>query len=450
MTALITLLLFQIATLANPIERITHPTVNTKLYNQSGLILRENIVPYDMSVYSPQDLIKGTPSYSIKYTKQHNGFIPQNKVVINHKEGNQKFQNISNKIPQSTKVINTENNNHPLFVHTGDFYLVKSDWQTMKNIIHEKWQEVADGYKNVCKVINNNAKSKVVKSKRIQIGTIKDLQNICTELSLLKNQSNHQVQNYFLQNFTPYLIGNESDQTNYGTFTGYYLPTLNASRRKTAKYKYPIYKKPKDLTSSPYYTRKEINDGALKGMGLEMFWVDDFVDLYFLHIQGSGVLKLTDGTTVNIKYSAKNNQPYQSLGKYMFKKKYIKNGHETKRFLQDNEHIAHNILSINKSYIFFTENNTNDIIGAHGSALTDERSLAVDNTYIPYGAILFIDTKNHHKIMFAQDTGSAIKGEIRGDIFVGSGYKAGEIAKKTHHKGIMYILIHKNQTVRKI
>ena len=338
------------------------------------------------------------------------------------------------------------NTDHPDFIIRDNFYMVKSDWSTMKGFTSENMQDVLQSYQNVCKVIAKKPANAGLQSKLLQIGTMQDLQNICEEMQNLEHKNNNAIMKYFAENFIPYLLGDDNLNTNKGTFTGYYYPTLNASRTKEGKYKYPIYKKPPELQSGqPFLTRLEIEKGSLNGRGLEIFWTDDFVDLYFLHIQGSGMLKLTDGTYTHVKFSAKNGQPYDSIGKYMLAKGYIQKGSDTKNFLIKNEHLAQEIMGVNKSYIFFEEDKSGVVRGAHGSELVDNRSLAVDNQFIPYGAMLFINTKNYNKFMFAQDTGSAIKGVIRGDIFTGEGYEAGEIAKTIHQPGFAYILVHKSQ-----
>lgn len=335
---------------------------------------------------------------------------------------------------------------NPDILYKNGFYVIKSDWHTMRNILKENWVQVANGYMNICKKIENQPNNTPITSKILEIGNVGNVKKICDDL---KHYGNHNgaLRSYFIKNFTPYLVGDDEQNTNAGLFTGYYYPMLTASRKKTSVFKYPIYRKPPELTSKPYYTRNQIDKGVLNGRGLELYWVDDFVDLYYLHIQGSGMLKLTDGSEVYLQFAGKNNREYQSLGKYMLSKGYVKSGNnnDIKSFLKRNEKIAYDILGVNKSYVFFAESKSKGVIGAHGSELTDTRSLAVDNNFIPYGAILYVDTKNHAKTMFAQDTGAAIKGKIRGDIFIGKGEEAGERAKITHSKGFMYIVVHKDQ-----
>jgi membrane-bound lytic murein transglycosylase A len=443
-------LLISVFCLASEQQDVTNQKQYEKPYIGNDLI---STVPNNIAFSLQKDDIKYRSSSMFASNKQ-NGFIPENKVVIRRDNiayvvaNNEQYNAGQSRKEFIKKNLHNDRSYNPDFLYKDNFYIIKSDWKTINGFLRENWYDVAQGYKNVCKRVKFQQDQTPVRSQILQIGTMADLKKICMEIALLQEKSDVQIRNYFIRNFTPYLIGDDEVKTNSGLFTGYYYPTLNASRVRTTQYRYPIYKKPPELGSRPYFTRKQINDGALNGRGLEIFWVDDFVDLYFLHIQGSGMLKLTDGNYAHVKFSAKNNQPYESLGKYMLQKGYIRKGSDTKSFLQRNESVAHDILSVNKSYIFFQENYENAVIGAHGSELVDGRSLAVDPYFIPYGAMLFVDTKNHSKAMFAQDTGSAIKGKIRGDIFVGKGYEAGERAKITHNSGFMYILVHKDQNIR--
>lgn len=435
---------------------IDHPSHATS-YTNTDLIIGSEEMKNNVEFYSKTDVLQKNKPKALIVEKTYNGVIPKEKVIISKGKRNYNqtlVQEIEQSIEasQQAKVVNIKNpdwhEQKPDFLYKDGFYMIQSDWKTIEGFFHEDWKSVVDGYQNICKVTQNKQDLQPVASSSITIGNAKDLKNICYETQSLQQANDEEKKMYFYNNFLPYLVGDDENITNFGTFTGYYYPTLNASRTKTWKYKYPIYKKPLELKNGDkYYTRKEINDGILNGKGLEIFWVDDFVDLYFLHIQGSGMLKLPDGSYAHVKFSAKNNQPYESMGKYMLSKGYVTKGSDIKDYLKAHEDIAHDILSVNSSYIFFAENNEESVIGAHGSELVDGRSLAVDNTFIPYGLMLFIDSKNHSKVMFAQDTGSAIKGKIRGDIFTGKGEAAGDVAKRTHEKGIMYVMVHKNQNL---
>ncbi len=280
---------------------------------------------------------------------------------------------------------------------------------------------------------------------------------------------------FFHKNFTPYqLIGD--DGSTEGLITGYYEPILHGSLIKSEKYKYPIYKRPKDLLIIklsnvyeelkdyrlrgklvgnkvvPYYTREEIKEG--KTPDLEpICYVDDKIGLFFLHIQGSGKIQLEDGTILNIGYADQNGRPYFSIGKEL-----IEEGHldkeevslqSIKKWLNENPEKIDEILNLNESYIFFQKREKN-ATGSLGVELVPFRNLAVDTNYIPLGFPVFIDTTNPidntpiRQLMVAADTGGAIKGEIRADFFFGSGEKAKQLAGNMKQKGNLYILIPNN------
>jgi len=353
---------------------------------------------------------------------------------------------------KSQKVVNTQNDHEVLdknkdFYYNDGFYMVKSDWLAMNGVMNDDWGAVVKGYENICRKVKNQPSSLQVKSLVMQVGNVENLKELCGDIKKLSGKSNDEIFRYFMKNFAPYMVGNDDDGVTSGVFTGYYYPTLNGSRKKSSVYKYPIYKKPVDLTAGPYFSREDIANGVLNGKGLEIFWVDNIVDLFFLHIQGSGLLKLAEGGYANVRFAAKNNQPYVSIGQYMVDMKYIKKGQDAREFLKSNPRLANEIMNVNKSYIFFEESFDGSVVGAHGSDLVDGRSLAVDSKFIPYGLMLYLDADVRKRVMYSQDTGSAIKGKIRGDIFVGKGFEAGEEAKKIYAKGVMYVLVYKNQKV---
>lgn len=276
---------------------------------------------------------------------------------------------------------------------------------------------------------------------------------------------------FFITNFQPYKLYN-SKSSDEGTITGYYEPLLHGSLKKTKKYKYPVYKIPKNLIVSddpnlqnyksrgkivnnkivPYDTRKEIEDNP-KNPNLEVIaYVDDKYDLFFLHIQGSGKIQLDNGKLINIGYAEQNGWPYTGIGNYMLEKGYlIKNDlsiQGMKKFFINNPTKIDEVLNINESYIFFKVSK-DGAKGSLGSVLTAKRNLAVDRSYIPLGIPVFINTKNPitkkpiNQLMVAADVGGAIKGEIRADFFWGFGSTAFEYAGRMKEKGKMYILMPK-------
>ena len=288
-----------------------------------------------------------------------------------------------------------------------------------------------------------------------QIGNIKvsDFRDVCDIAQIVKSMNKNQSRNFFENWFRPFLVqtrfGNEK-----GVFTGYYEASLHGSKVKTDEYKYPIYAKPKDLTSSPYLSRVEIEEGALEGKGLEILYVKDKVDLFFMHIQGSGRAILPDGREIRVAYAGKNHQPFTAVGNYMADEGYIErhkiNAASIKKWLKENPDKMDEVMNVNAAFTFFRIADGEYIVGAQGVPLTPERSLAVDKSIIPYGLPLWLDTKlkranksplPYKRLVVAQDTGSAIKGTTRGDIFFGYGKEAEEKAYYMASRGRYYILL---------
>ena len=289
----------------------------------------------------------------------------------------------------------------------------------------------------------------------------------------LKAKTADNPKNFFTENFTPYKLYN-SDGTDKGIITGYYEPLLYGSYKKDEKFKYPIYKVPEDLIIVdlreiypelkkfrlrgkvegnrlvPYGNREVIENSNEDDV---LLYVDNKIDLYFLHIQGSGKVALPNGDIVNIGYANQNGRKYKSIGKYMFKKGYI--GSKTqysaslqgmKKWFEDNPSKVDEVLSHNPSYVFFEERK-NGATGSLGVELVAKRNLAVDTRYIKLGMPVFINTKNPvtnkeiNQLMVAADTGGAIKGEIRADFFWGYAKEAEDFAGKMKEDGELYILV---------
>ncbi len=274
---------------------------------------------------------------------------------------------------------------------------------------------------------------------------------------------------FFISNFQPFKLY-DNDSNNKGTITGYYEPLLYGSLKKTSRYKYPVYKTPKDLLISnssslegyksrgkqkngkivPYDTREEIENNPNNPNYQVLAYVDDKVDLFFLQVQGSGKIQLDDGRIINVGYAEQNGRKYFGVGKYLLDEGYITkeemSAQSMKKFFDENPSKVDEILNLNESYIFFKISNK-DAIGALGSVLTAKRNLAVDRTYIPLGTPVFLNTTNPvskepiNQLMVAADVGGAIKGEIRADFFWGFGPDAFEYAGRMKEKGKMYVLM---------
>lgn len=291
------------------------------------------------------------------------------------------------------------------------------------------------------------------------------------------NKDDVMAQRAFYQTwFTPYQVFNP-DGTDTGLITGYYEPLLKGSRTRSKRFAYPIYAPPDDMLDVdmgdlypqfrgqrvrarlkgkvvvPYFNRAEIDAGldhALKGR--ELFWVEDPIDLFFLQIQGSGRIELEDGTRVKIGYADQNGHPYASVGKKLIDMGELKPEEASmqgiKNWAEKNPDRLFVLLGQNPSYVFFRElpDSISGPVGALGVPLTDEYSIAVDPRTIPLGMPVFLSTTQPNsmaplnRLMFAQDTGGAIKGAVRADFFWGFGDYAAVRAGSMKQSGKMWVL----------
>ncbi|NOX74578.1 MAG: murein transglycosylase [Alphaproteobacteria bacterium] len=254
---------------------------------------------------------------------------------------------------------------------------------------------------------------------------------------------------FFETFFVPVVVRPE----NNALFTGYFEPDLNGSLYKVGKYQYPIYMKPKDLKpKDPNLTRAAIDNGALEHKGLEIAYIDDPVEAYYLHIQGSGRIKLTNGNIIRVGYAGENGHVYRSAAREM-----VRNGQISQQiasiggirnWVRKNPEAGKKALQFNASYVFFRriEVSTTDTgpQGALDRPITALRSIAVDPKFTQMGAPVWIEKGGANpmrRLMIAQDVGSAIKGPQRADIFFGSGDAAGTLAGKTNNGGRMVVLL---------
>ncbi len=265
--------------------------------------------------------------------------------------------------------------------------------------------------------------------------------------ALATNQKN--ARTFFELFFRPVLIENGTP----ALFTGYFEPELNGARTRTGKYRYPLYSKPADLNGQLYYTRRQIEqDGVLDGQGLEIAWVDDPVDLFFLHIQGSGRVRFEDGSYLRVGYADKNGHDYRSIGTELVRRG-VYNVHQVsaqviRNWVKRNPEAGRELLWHNPSYVFFREVSQvpadEGPLGAMNRSITAMRSIAVDPAFVKLGAPVWIEKGGDtpmRRLMIAQDTGSVIKGAQRADIFFGTGAAAGLDAGKTRDPGRMVVLM---------
>ncbi|MFO7766860.1 MAG: MltA domain-containing protein [Pelovirga sp.] len=287
------------------------------------------------------------------------------------------------------------------------------------------------------------------------------------------------ARNFFEQYFMPHQVRNPDGSTT-GLMTGYFGPELLGSRVRTQEYRYPLYRQPDDMLIIdldsvypelgnyrlrgrlegnrvvPYFDREQIDFGEDPLAGHELFWVKDPVDLFFLHIQGSGSVRLPDGEQVIVNYANQNGHPYRSIGRLLLDRNEMTRDQMSmqniRRWVAQNPQAGEMLLAENPSYVFFRELPAGTVSppGAMGVPLTPQRSLAVDPRTIPLGAPVFLSTtfpgtENQplRQLMVAQDTGGAIKGRVRGDFFWGMGNDAGEFAGRMRHPGELWVLLPK-------
>jgi membrane-bound lytic murein transglycosylase A len=262
-------------------------------------------------------------------------------------------------------------------------------------------------------------------------------------------QSQTNAKTFFELFFRPVLI----EENVPSLFTGYFEPELSGSRRQTSTYRYPVYAMPSDRAqSAPYFTRRDIGEGALSGRGLEIAWVDDPVELFFLQVQGSGRIQLTNGKTIRIGYAGHNGHKYSSIGQELIRMG-VYNAHQVsaqviKNWVRRNPLEGQNLLYTNPSYVFFKElkklKASSGPIGAMSRSITPMRSVAVDPAFVTLGAPVWLEKDGKaplRRLMIAQDTGSAIKGAQRADIFYGTGDEAGDVAGTIRDTGRMIVLM---------
>lgn len=267
-----------------------------------------------------------------------------------------------------------------------------------------------------------------------------------------------------------------------GLFTGYYMSSLKGSLTKTKQFNVPIYGLPDNLVSIqlnlfdpafkkrkivgrvvdqhrviPYYTRKEIENGAIKGQAPVIAWVDSRIDRLFLEIQGSGVIELPDGSLLYVGYTAENGAPYTAIAGVLIKQGVMTRDNASmqhiRSYLDAHPKEIRPVLDQNKSFVFFETSKKSEAYGSQGAPLTPGYSMAVDLKWVPVGVPVWLNTtrpdprqdKTHpfHRLMIAQDTGGAICGPVRGDIYWGVGKKATSIAGRMKNPGQYWLLLPK-------
>lgn len=308
-------------------------------------------------------------------------------------------------------------------------------------------------------------------------------QSVCSlAQSVPANPNNSALTKFFEDNFVPYQVFNP-DGSNNGMITGYYEPLLYGSRTQTTRYRYPLYKVPEDLLTIelgdvyPELKNKRLR-GRIEGNRIvayldrggienpnqplknkELVWVEDPIESFFLHIQGSGRVQFDDGTSMRVGYADQNGHPFRSLGRLLIDKGELTLAQTSmqgiKTWARANPYKVSEYLNGNPSYVFFKElpSDLTGPIGTLGVPLTAERSIAVDSRVIPLGSPVYLATtypnskKPLNRLMLAQDTGGAINGAVRADFFWGFGDAAGKQAGVMKQQGQMWVLLPKDYSV---
>ena len=307
--------------------------------------------------------------------------------------------------------------------------------------------------------------------------------NTCDAANSLNLQTNNNpdsesVRAYFKQNFSVYKTTN-FDGADSGLITGYYQPILKGSRIKSAKYPFPLYTTPPDLITVeldglfpelkykrvrgrvvgnklvPYFNRAEIETDNSPIKGHELVYIDNIVDVFFLQIQGSGVVQFENGEQVMVGYADQNGHSYNSVGRLLIERGELTSANASmtgiKNWVKNNPLKFRELLNNNPSFVFFRElpSGLPGPIGALGVPILAERAVAVDPKFVPLGAPVFLSTTqpNNNKplkrLMMAQDTGGAIKGGVRADFFWGAGAEAGAKAGAMKQSGKIWVLLPK-------
>lgn len=332
--------------------------------------------------------------------------------------------------------------------------------------------DVREAFTRSCEVFEKKDPATPLSAQQPMFGTYGQWQNLCAVAVVTPDMTS-----FFEENFDLYEVIPGSGNS---LFTGYYEASLKGATKKDTRYTTPLYGLPKNHVTAklddffpnspefhgkqvigrvvgqkfvPYFNRSDIDRGAIEKDAETLLWADDEVDVFFLQIQGSGRVEMPDGSVQHVGYAGTNGHPYVAIGKYL-----SDNGDLTKeemsmqrlrQWLKNNPQRQREVLEQNPSYIFFTRKDDGPY-GAQQVVLTPGRSLAVDRKFMPYGMPVFVDTtltaaqnKPFQQMLVAQDTGGAIRGPVRGDIFFGYGAEAEALAGFQNAPGKLYVMLPK-------
>ena len=354
-----------------------------------------------------------------------------------------------------------------------DYSLLKpAKWEDIDGLMQDDLSAAWDAWLQSCSTLSNqSAKNKP------------QWQTACSVAKTLTKPNSATIIAYLTTQFDVY-SATSAEGENTGLITGYYEPLLQGSRKQSEQYPYPLYAQPKDIITVeladiypelkfkrirgklvdtkqgtkklvPYITRAEIETSPSPLAGTEIVWINDIIDVFFLHIQGSGLVNLDNGQQLHVGYADQNGHAYNSIGRLLIERGDLTPDQASmqgiKNWARNNLSQLRDLLNSNPSYVFFRELPAGlpGPLGALGVPITAERSLAIDPKYIPLGAPLFLSTTQPNsatpikRLMVAQDTGGAIKGGVRADFFWGAGEAAGKQAGAMKQQGKIWVLLPK-------
>lgn len=354
--------------------------------------------------------------------------------------------------------------------------LKESSFASLPGWQQENFQGLAQAYNRSCSAIEKKGSQNLFGSDE-RFGRAQDWQIACRKFSKINQGNTTEIRKFFEQNFIPYsaMAGNDPE----GLFTGYYEASLNGSRTRKGAYQYPLRARPDDLVMvnlgefrdelkgqriagrvrggnlKPYETHAEILAGKLpKNQDKTLVWVDSAIDAFFIQIQGSGVVALDDGTVMRVGYAGQNGHSYYAVGRELVKTGELNKSEVSLQtisaWMEANPSKAQDLMTKNKSYVFFRELEGEGPVGGAGLPLTAYRSLAIDRSIIPYGMPVWLSAEHPdpargqmNTLMITQDTGGAIRGPVRGDFFWGYGSQAESMAGIMKSKGRYWFLLPK-------
>ena len=374
----------------------------------------------------------------------------------------------------------------------------------------DRLRPALEAFRRSCDAVQNRPPDALRVAGRPAFGRTRDWVPACEAAQAVPSAAlDSTLRRFFETRFRPYRVVGDGDDE--GLFTGYFEPQLHGARRPSARFSEPLHRRPPDLIRVdlkafnpdlsetlygtvdgqrlvPYASRKAIDNGALAGRGLELAWVDDPVDKFFLQIQGSGRVLLPDSTVLRVGYDGENGHPYRAIGRDLIEMGEVSREDMSmqaiRAWMAAHPDRRDDLMHRNPSYVFFRSLGTLPPglgpLGAQGVPLTPGHSLAVDPRFIPYGAPLWLATRRpvhppvvrdsvpgtagteepanreaarepgeeknastvaFRRLMIAQDTGGAIRGAVRGDVFWGAGDRARSIAGRMQHPGRYAVLL---------